>query len=167
MESLRESFDAPIPGMALTAELGGRPWQNPPRYTTVEDTIDYYISRMSTDEFEAQLLDVLEMGVPVTSIVEVTQLTGVMQGMHSVDVGILVAPILMEFIMLVADAAGVEYNSGLEDDDPQPSKSAIAKAISKFKEVDKKTEEQEPAPVMEEPKEEQSSEPMGLMARRS
>ena len=51
-----QSFDAPIPGMSLVAELGARPWQNPPRFSTVEDTVDYYIERMSTDEFSQKLI---------------------------------------------------------------------------------------------------------------
>ena len=36
VETKEPIFDAPIPGMSLTAELGGRPWQSPPQYATVE-----------------------------------------------------------------------------------------------------------------------------------
>ena len=68
-------MDAPIPGMGMTAPLGGRPWQNPPKYPTVEGTIDYYITRMSTDEFADQVIDVLEMGVPVSTLVDIIQTT--------------------------------------------------------------------------------------------
>ena len=32
----RETLDYPIPGQGMTAEVGSRPWQNPPQYTTVE-----------------------------------------------------------------------------------------------------------------------------------
>ena len=31
------SFDRPIPGMSMTHEVGARPWQTPPTYTTVEE----------------------------------------------------------------------------------------------------------------------------------
>ena len=34
-QNYRESFNAPIPGQSLTAELGARPWQHPPQYATV------------------------------------------------------------------------------------------------------------------------------------
>ena len=34
-----ERFDAPIPGMALTAEAGNRPWQKPPRYANTKDVV--------------------------------------------------------------------------------------------------------------------------------
>ncbi len=39
------SFNAPIPGQAMTAELGSRPWQRPPLYTTVEEAISIRISK--------------------------------------------------------------------------------------------------------------------------
>ena len=36
VEYKSSSFDRPIPGMSLTAELGNRPWQQPPQYSTDE-----------------------------------------------------------------------------------------------------------------------------------
>ena len=39
------TFDRPIPGMGMTHEVGARPWQTPPTYTTVEEASDYYIER--------------------------------------------------------------------------------------------------------------------------
>ena len=103
--SNQPSFDAPIPGQSLTMELGSRPWQNSPRFTTVDETIDYYMERMSSEDFMLQLADVLEMGVPVTSIANSIQLSSVMEGTHTVDVGMLVLPMLMEMIMMIGDSA--------------------------------------------------------------
>ena len=34
-------FDLPIPGMAMTHELGARPWQSPPQMTRVEEGIAF------------------------------------------------------------------------------------------------------------------------------
>ena len=100
-------FDAPIPGQSLTAPLGGRPWQSPPQYSTVDEVIDYYMARMTTEEFMEQLIDILEMGIPVTSLANIVQLNGVMDGTHTVDVGVLVAPLLIELIMMLAESAGM------------------------------------------------------------
>ena len=36
------TFDAPLPGMSLTAEVGSRPWQNAPKYGTVDEAIEHY-----------------------------------------------------------------------------------------------------------------------------
>ena len=112
-----EIFDAPIPGMSLTHELGARPWQTPPQFPTVDEAIEYYMASMTSEEFMEQLIDVLEMGVPVTSIANSMQLSSVMEGKHSVDVGMLVVPLLMELIMMLGDSAGIEYETGLQNPD--------------------------------------------------
>ena len=152
------NFDAPIPGMAMTAEVGARPWQVPPQHTTLEEVLDYYIPRLSSKIFRRQLFDVLEMGVPVTTVANTLQLAGVMEGKHSVDTGLLALPVLMEFLMVMADEVGIKYTSGLE----QPKKlrsSAIDLAVSKFDEVEMNLKED----VKEEPEEKESK---GLMAKR-
>tara|TARA_R100001129_G_scaffold47498_1_gene32441 strand:+ start:1205 stop:1705 length:501 start_codon:yes stop_codon:yes gene_type:complete len=114
-----ERFDAPIPGMSLTTEVGNRPWQNPPRYANTKDVVEYYIERMSTDEFSDMLIDVAETGIPLTTIANSIQMYGVMEGIHSVDSGILALPIIMEMMLLNVDAAGIKYNSGMSEEDEE------------------------------------------------
>lgn len=155
-------FDAPIPGMSLTHELGARPWQSPPQYTTVDEAIEYYLERMSTDEFMDQMADVLEMNVPVTTLANTIQLAGVMDGKHTVDVGMLVMPLLMEMIMLIGDNAGVKYDSGLTDVPDNRTKDTLIEAVRK--EMQQKIDEVEETPEAEEVKEEEPK--SGLMARR-
>ena len=156
-----ESFNRPIPGQNLTAELGSRPWQNPPQFSTVEDTIDYYIGQITTDGFTKSLIHTLKTGVPMTVIANSMQTVGVMEGKHSLDIGILVLPILMESMMLIADKAGIEYDSGLEDETKLGNSEIAAEVISNM--VAGKMEEERP----EEPTvEEEEEKPVGLMARR-
>ena len=157
-------FDAPIPGMSLTHELGARPWQSPPQYTTVDEAIEYYLERMSTDEFMDQMADVLEMNVPVTTLANTIQLAGVMDGKHTVDVGMLVMPLLMEMIMLIGDNAGVKYDSGLTDVPDNRTKDTLIEAVRK--EMQQKIDEAEETPEAEEVKEEEEEPKSGLMARR-
>jgi len=161
--SNQPSFDAPIPGQSLTMELGSRPWQNPSRFTNVDDTIDYYMERMSSEEFMVQLAEVLESGVPVTSIANSIQLSSVMEGIHTVDVGMLVLPMIMEMLMMIGDSAGVKYDKGLENPNkPILRDSTIAKAVAEY---EAKIEDRD---VAEETKDEEieDEEPTGLMARR-
>ena len=109
------TFDRPIPGMSMTHELGARPWQTPPTYSTVEETSDYYIERMSNPAFKEQLLDVMEMQIPLTTLANTIQLGSVMEGLHSVDVGMLMIPILVETMMLIGDASNIKYVTGMEE----------------------------------------------------
>mgnify|MGYP003132521793 CR=1 FL=1 len=163
------SIDAPIPGMGMTHELGGRPWQMPPQHTTIEDALDFYIPRLTSKTSRRQLFDILEMGVPVTSVANSIQLSSVIEGKHTVDVGMLVTPIIMEFIMLMADEVNIKYETGLgEVKKMRPS--AIDLAMNKIE--DRSTEglslgskEEEAVEVEEQPIEENESK--GLMSRRS
>jgi len=174
-------LDAPISGQHMTSELGGRPWQQAPQYTTVDEAIEYYLDRMSSDEFTDQLVDVLEMDVPVTTLANTLQLGGVMDGKHTVDVGMLVMPLLMEMIMLVGDMADVKYDSGMENPNKGKTRDTLLKSVKMKlqRQMDKKEsmifddeelgkdisdDEESDEIVMEEPQE--NEEPKGLMARR-
>jgi len=167
-------LDAPIAGQSLTAELGGRPWQQPPQYATVEQAIQYHVPRLINPEVLDDIMNVIETGIPLTLIAQSLQGGAVMQGKHSVDVGILITPVLMETLAYLAEEQGVEYNMGTElQTDDTPSESAIALALKKLRKEREKLSE---TPVVEEP----SVEPMpeetmemeeppqegGLMSRR-
>lgn len=161
-------FDAPIPGQSMLHELGARPWQNPPQYTTLEETVDFYISKLATDEVANQVIDVLEMDVSVVDLAHIIQLANVMEGVHTIDVGVLVTPVLMEFIMLIADSAGIKYRTGLDEQDDNVRDAMVKKAIRKFKEEEKRQDEQ-PEEMQEtpEPAETGVMENLsGLMSRR-
>jgi len=156
-------LDAPISGQHMTSELGGRPWQQAPQYTTVDEAIEYYLDRMSSDEFTDQVVDVLEMDVPVTTLANTIQLGGVMDGKHTVDVGMLVVPILMELIMLLGDSAGIDYETGLTNPDKdKPRNSALAKYAMEYKKKLNKVDTEE----LKKDEESDIEEPKGLMVRK-
>jgi hypothetical protein len=158
-----EFFDAPIPGMSLTHELGARPWQQPPQFPTVDEAIEYYMSSMTSEEFMEQLIDVLEMGVPVTTIANSMQLTSVMEGKHSVDVGMLVVPLLIELIMMLGDSAGIEYETGLQNPDRNKARdSQLAKYAMEYRKSLKDIDTE----AMADNTTEEEDQPTGLMARR-
>lgn len=159
------SFNRPIPGQSLTAPLGARPWQTPPQYNTVEEALDYYIPRLDSDEVSSQLIDVMEMGIPVTDIANTMQLAGVLEGKHTVDVGMLILPVLVELIMLIGDAAKIKYTSGL-DKDKSIRGSLVDLAVQKFKdEQDKPKEDTSGEVVIKEMKEKADKRVSGLMSR--
>jgi hypothetical protein len=108
-------FDAPIPGMSLTTEVGNRPWQQPPRFVDTKDVAEYYVEKLAEDNFADMLVDVAESGIPLTTIANTIQMNSVMQGIHSVDSGILALPVIMEMMLITVEAAGIEYNSGMDD----------------------------------------------------
>ena len=163
MDELTPLMDGPIPGQSLTTEIGSRPWQQPAKFSTVEDTLEHYATKITDHKINDSLLDALEMGTPVASIAEIVVQSGAMEGIHTIDVSILVLPVIMELIAYVADEAEIDYSmdgsESINQDIISPSK--IALAMKNLK--DKKPEVKEDKPVdmaVESPP------ASGLMARR-
>ena len=165
-------LDGPIARQSLTSELGGRPWQNAPQCNTVDEAIEYYLDRMSTEEFTDQLVDVLEMGVPVTNLANTIQMGSVMDGIHNIDVGMLVMPLIMEMIMLVAEMSNVEYEDGLKDPNRGKTRDTLLTNVraaleEKIKQKEGMLFEEEETEITEEEEvDTEEEEPMGLMSRR-
>ena len=158
----------PIPGNSLTAEVGSVPWQNPPQYNTVEETLEFYVEKISNPNAVGQMIDVIELGYPLVTIANSIQLGGVMTGKHTIDVGILVVPILVEYLKGMAENEGIEYTTGVEIDSANPDQAMIASALrdtysqEEMQDGDMDMdmgEEMEEVPLEEEP--------MGLMERRA
>ena len=172
MAEAEPSFDAPLPGMSLTAEVGSRPWQNPPKYASVDEVVDHYVTRMVTPSRTEELLDIMELGVPVSSLADSLQMAGVMNGLHTVDVGVLVTPVIMETLAYMAEREGIEYElgmsptkEGMEQDKDKISDAKIALAMKKVNKSDSKDEDT--SMDVEEPVEEKETMPTSLMARRT
>ena len=161
LEKEEPQIDAPIPGMSMTAPMGGRPWLKPPQFATVEQALEFYFAKLADREFVPDLLTIIELGVPLTTIANSFQLASVMEGKHTVDVGILVIPVLVEMMMAIAEANDVEYVSGMDrekEKDLSNAEIALAKKRGLF---DKKAN----IPLkQEQPNKEEPM--MGLMSRR-
>jgi hypothetical protein len=121
---------------------------------------------MATDEVNDQIVDVLEMGVPVASLANTMQMANVMEGKHSVDVGILVMPVLMEMMMLIGDSAGVEYETGLDNPEKIKTRPSLVAKLKQKLQDEKDEKEEEPVEPETEEQDDEKEEPKGLMARR-
>ena len=165
MADLPEALiDAPIAGQSLTSEVGGWPWEQPPQYSTVEEALEFYLPRLTEPTLQNDLMNVIEMGLPLTTIANALQQGAVMQGTHSLDVGILVMPVIMEMLAYLATERGIEFNMGTNVEvDDGPSAVAVKLALKKLK-----AKEGEPEKKPEEESENVVEEPMsGLMSRRT
>ena len=161
---MQPSLNRPIPGQSLTSELGGRPWQSPPQYATVDDAMDWYLERFDSQEVVEELMSVIESGIPLSTLANSMQLGAVLNGVHSIDVGVLVMPIIIEMMKYLAEQTNTEYKMGDEPEKTdRPSDAVIASALNELKNQQEGSDNEEPE--MEE--EETMPEPSGLMARRA
>ena len=117
-------FDGPIPGQSLTREPGSAPWERPSKYSDPLDAFEMYMEKLSDEDVLDNVMDMLDIGIPV-SVVAATMLgMGVMNGMHTVDVKLLLKPLLMTQIKTLAEAMNIDYKMTMDD---YVDKDAIAK----------------------------------------
>jgi hypothetical protein len=101
-------FDAPIPGQSLTDEPGNAPWEKPAQYDTVEDVAKYYIERLADPDVMDDLSVLFGSGLTVKPFVSSLVASGVMQGIHTVDAGMLVSPVISKFVSVAMDTYGIK-----------------------------------------------------------
>ena len=107
-------LDRPIPGQSLRTPPKSQPYERPPQITDAVDALDYHINRLNRKESKEDIIDLLELDVDVVTITEGVLRRAVMNGIHSIDISIVIAPHIHEFIKGEADALGIDYDEGFE-----------------------------------------------------
>ena len=165
-------FERPIPGQSLTAESRSQAFERPPEITDPIEALDIHIENLSKEGAIEDVLYFLEFGVDLVTLVQGILRSAVMEGIHSIDISLIIAPVLHEHIKGFADVAKLDYDEGFDN---QEGKKALAykRDVARAKKMMKKLEEEGKAEVsvpepMEEPKpeiEKQEPDKSGLMAR--
>lgn len=127
----------PVPiGGSWTDEPRSHPWLNPPKMVKIDEIAQKYIDRLSSPEMINSMLDVVETKVPLASMAEALMLSGVAGGIHTIDAGLLVMPVVIEMLKTASEMHGIEYkvfpDDGVEES-TIPSRvinSAIKKAMA-------------------------------------
>tara|TARA_B100000123_G_scaffold228037_1_gene177164 strand:+ start:45 stop:578 length:534 start_codon:yes stop_codon:yes gene_type:complete len=176
MQNKVSPFDRPIPGQSLTGEPRNFPWENPPEMADIEDVTKYYIEKLADPEIVNDIGALCQAGLPLKPVVNSIVTAGNMKGMHTVDAGMLVAPIIHQFLKQAVKATGID----VKDDSMDYQKEAEKNEFDRFqmlalKYLDENPEEGDPGKEMlkelveEQPEEEvtppEEKKPMGLMAR--
>jgi len=163
---------AAVPGQSLTDYPKNYPWERPPEITDPNDAIKFHIDRIADEDVIDNVLDLLEFGIPAKTLSESMMTAAVGSGIHSIDVSLIVEPIVRDFMMKAADMAGIKYKETFK-----PDEMTMAERASLFNDAVASTPEgerdkgfeivKEAAESMkEEPVEEPTEEePKGLMAR--
>jgi hypothetical protein len=105
----------PPPGISLTGEPGAAPWERPPQYTTLDEVIDYYSDKLVEETVLPKLIDSIKRDIPLMTIAEGLLKTGVMQGMHSIDAGMLAKPVVVELMIALAEIYDIKYVISADD----------------------------------------------------
>lgn len=167
-------FNAPIPGQSLTSEPKNYAWERPPQYDLPEEALMFHLEKLDEPKKIEAVVTLLSLGLDIKTLTEGILRNGVAEGRHSIDVSLLIAPVVHEFILGVAKSAGVDYDEGLdkgEEIDIEGTRNQISKkkAAKILAEYEKEEEIELPEVPKEEPQVEEEVEikeqPKGLMAR--
>jgi hypothetical protein len=109
-------FDAPIPGQSLTTEPKNFAWERPPEIVDPELAIQYHLEKLSRPAAVEGILDTMEvLEVDIATLTKGYLRAQVAEGIHSIDVSLVVAPVVHEFIKQIATSAGIDFDEGFED----------------------------------------------------
>ncbi len=135
-------FNVPIPGESLTVEPKSMPYERPPEISDPIEALDLHINNITRPDAMEDMFFFLDSGLDLTSLVEGILRSAVMAGMHSVDVSLIIAPVLHEEIKALALEAGVEVEEGVDDNE---EKNAVdyGRDVSRAKNMMKELREKE------------------------
>lgn len=111
------SFERAIPGQSLTVEPRNAPYERPPEIADPEEAIYVHLNNLSNPDAIEDMMFFLELGVDVKTLTEGILRSAVMEGIHSVDVSLIIAPTIHEYIKSTADALDISYDEGFDDVD--------------------------------------------------
>jgi len=170
------TFERPIPGQSLTTEPKNAPYERPPEIVDPIEALDVHIENLLKPGAMEDALYFLEYGVDLVTLVQGILRGAVMEGIHSIDVSLIIAPVIHEYIKGFADAADLDYKEGWETEEEEKALS-YRRDVERARELMKKLGEQEDEaipttmekmteePEMEPEVEEEQPAPTGLMAR--
>jgi len=108
-------LDAPIPGQSLTDQPKNWPWENPPDMADPEEATQYYINKLADEEIMDDLTVLLGSDMPLAPFVKTLLTMGVMNGLHSIDVSMIIAPVIHAFIKAAMTSYGIEVRDDIGD----------------------------------------------------
>ena len=139
------SLNLAIPGQSLTDEPKNFAWERPPEITDPDKAIAYHIDYLSNPEVVESTLFILASGLPVKNFVDVLLTNAVGNGIHSIDISMIIKPVLEEAVVLTAIEADIKF---LEEFDNSKAKEASRKTreetliLSRLKEALEDREDQ-------------------------
>lgn len=109
------NLSGPVPGMSLTTEPGNRPWENPPQLTTIEEVVSFYAEKLLDPDNEDAILNAFDEKISIESMADMITTSAVMEGIHTIDISVLVNPVVQEMFRYVGDVNNISYIDSYEE----------------------------------------------------
>ena len=133
---MSKALNGPIAGQSLTDEPGNYPWERPPETADPTEALSMHLKKMAGPKYMESALFLMELGIPAEVVTNTTLTMAIGNGIHSVDVGLIIAPAIHKEVVSIAEMAGIEYDEHFPEDaekEQQAKDMLQAKVIAKLK----------------------------------
>lgn len=111
---MADLFNAPIPGQSLTDEPKNYPWERPPEIVDPREAIQFHLSNLNKPTTIDNVLELIQIGIPVKALAKTMLTAAQMEGIHSVDTSLIINEVIYEELVTIAEEAGLSYTTGDE-----------------------------------------------------
>jgi len=130
------ALNGPIAGQSVTDKQGNYPWERPPETADPTEALSMHLKKMAGPKYMKSAIYMMELGIPAEVVTNTTLTMAIGNGIHSVDVGLIIAPAIHKEVVSIAEMAGIEYDEHFPEDEEeeQEAKEMLqAKVIAKLK----------------------------------
>ena len=130
------TLNGPIAGQSLTDEPSNYPWERPPETADPTEALSMHLKKMAGPKYMESALFLMELGIPAEVVTNTTLTMAIGNGIHSVDVGLIIAPAIHKEVVSIAEMAGIKYDEHFPEDaekEQQAKDMLQAKVIAKLK----------------------------------
>ena len=163
----------PVPGESLTQEPGLRPYERPPQITDIDQAFGYIAnSTVYNPRVRGDVMDALDMGMSVETIVSALVLNAFTEGVFTPDLAEIIKPPLIQLFTQIASEEGIEdlnvVNVNIPKETNDITRMDIMKNLNpkKFERLIKEGEENDMMPEMDILEEEEQDISEGFIDRR-
>ena len=113
----KKILTAPVPGMSFAAsEKKVFPWENPVVYTKINEVLKFHLSKLNEDDAIESTIKLAQLGFPLMALTNAILTDAVSDGIHTIDSSEAVRPAIFKHLMTTAEAAGIDFVTGYEED---------------------------------------------------
>mgnify|MGYP003115008400 CR=1 FL=1 len=133
---MSRALNGPIPGQSFADKPGNYPWERPPETADPTEALSMHLKNMAGPKYMKSALYMMELGVPAEVITNTTLTMAIGNGIHSIDVGLIIAPAIHKEVVSIAEMAGIEYDEHFpegEEEEQEAKEMLKTLVISKLK----------------------------------
>lgn len=131
-ENRTQVNNGPIPGENYTSDTKNYPWHRPPKFTDLDEAIEYSFKHLMANP--QGLLTLMELGMPIVVLTELFLLNQMGKGMWTPDYMLLLAGPVAHIMYLMAKGYGIDPNMDIF----KKQKFMTGSFIKKLKKLDEK-----------------------------